>query len=73
MAGGRTYEFRRASMWGNQQELLADGVKAGSLRRTGAWSGDVEADLPGMPLPVQICVVGVQIAIWQAQQTAAAG
>ena len=73
VADGRTYEFRRASMWGSQQELLADGVKAGSLRRTGAWSGDVEADLPGMPLPVQICVVGVQIAIWHAQQTAAAG
>ena len=73
VADGRTYEFRRASFWGNQQELVADGVKVGSLRRTGAWSGDVEADLPGMPLPVQICVVGVQIAIWHAQQAAASG
>lgn len=73
VAEGRTYEFRRASLWGNQQELLADGVKAGSLRRTGAWSGDIEADLPGMSLPVQICVVGVQIAVWQAQQAAASG
>ncbi|WP_433379168.1 hypothetical protein ACQPZX_13000 [Actinoplanes sp. CA-142083] len=72
-AGGRTYEFRRASFWGNQQELLADGAKVGSLRRTSAWSGAIEADLPGMPLPVQICVVGVQIAIWQAQQSAASG
>lgn len=71
-AGGRRYEFRRASFWGNEQELLADGVRVGSLRRTSAWSGAVEADLPGMPLPVQICVVGVQIAIWQAQQAAAA-
>jgi len=73
VAEGRTYEFRRASHWGNQQELLADGVKVGSLRRTGSWSGDIEADLPGMPLPVQICVVGVQIAIWRAQQAAASG
>ncbi|GAA0584756.1 hypothetical protein GCM10010172_82180 [Paractinoplanes ferrugineus] len=71
-AGGRTFEFRRASIWGNQQDLLADGVRVGSLRRTSAWSGAIEADLPGMPLPVQICVVGVQIAIWQAQQSAAA-
>ena len=70
-AGGRTYEFRRASMWGNRYELLAEGATVGSLRRTSAWSGAIEADLPGMPLPVQICVVGVQIAIWQAQQSAA--
>ena len=72
VAEGRTYEFRRASVWGKQQDLVAGGVKVGSLRRTGAWSGDVEADLPGMSLPVQICVVGVQIAVWQAQQSAAA-
>ncbi|GIM91162.1 hypothetical protein [Paractinoplanes toevensis] len=71
-AGGRVYEFRRASFWGSRQELLADGVPVGSLRRTSAWTGAIEADLPGMPLPVQICVVGVQIAIWQAQQSAAA-
>jgi hypothetical protein len=71
-AGGRVYEFRRASFWGNRQELLADGVPVGSLRRTSAWTGAIEADLPSMPLPVQICVVGVQIAIWQAQQSAAA-
>ncbi|GAA3928967.1 hypothetical protein [Actinoplanes auranticolor] len=72
-AGGRTYEFRRESMWGNRQALWADGVKVGSMRRTSAWSGAVEADLPGMPLPVQICVLGVQIARWQAEQSAAAG
>ncbi|MFF5076401.1 hypothetical protein ACFY36_05070 [Actinoplanes sp. NPDC000266] len=70
-AGGLVYEFRRTSMWGNQQELLSAGVKVGSLRRTSAWSGTVEADLPGMPLPIQIFVVGVQIAMWQAQQAAA--
>lgn len=69
---GRTYEFRRASMFGHHQELLADGVKKGSLRRTSAWSGTVEADLPGMPLPIQIFVVGVQIAIWRAREAAAA-
>jgi hypothetical protein len=71
-ADGRTYEFRRAAMLGNRQEMLADGVKVGSLRRTSAWSGAIEADLPGLPVPIQIFVIGVQIAIWQAQQSAAA-
>jgi hypothetical protein len=71
-ADGRVYEFRRASLWGNQQELLAQGVKAGSIRRTSAWKGTVEADLPGLPLPLQIFVVGVQIARWEAQRAAAA-
>ena len=71
-SAGRTYEFRRTSIWGNRQELWADTVKVGSLRRTSAWSGALEADLPGMPLPVQIFVMGVQIALWQAQQSAAA-
>ena len=71
-ADGRVYEFRRASVWGNRQELVTDGVVTGSMRRVSAWSGGVEADLPGLPLPLQIFVVGVQLALWQAQQTAAA-
>ncbi|GAA4604652.1 hypothetical protein BJY16_005092 [Actinoplanes octamycinicus] len=69
-ASGRVYEFRRASFFGNRQELLVGGMPAGSLRRTSAWSGNIEADLPGLPLPLQIFVVGVQIAIWQAQVAA---
>jgi hypothetical protein len=71
-AGGRVFEFRRASIWGKRQELLVDGQPVGSIRRTSGWTGAVEADLPIMPLPVQIFVVGVQIAKWQAQQSAAA-
>jgi hypothetical protein len=71
-AGGRVYEFRRSSLWGNQQELVVGGVRAGSIRRTSAWSGAIEADLPGLPLSLQIFVVGVQIAHWRAQQSAAA-
>jgi hypothetical protein len=67
-----TAEFRRASLWGNRQEMLSGGVKTGSIRRTSAWSGGIEADLPGLPLASQIFVVGVQIAQWQAQQSAAA-
>jgi hypothetical protein len=71
-ADGRVYEFRRASLWGNEQELVSAGVKTGSIRRTSGWTGAIEADLPGMPLPVQIFVVGVQLARWQAQRAAAA-
>jgi hypothetical protein len=71
-SGGRVYEFRRASLWGNRQEMVAGGVKTGSIRRTSAWSGGIEAELPGLPLALQIFVVGVQIALWRAQQTAAA-
>ncbi|AEV84507.1 hypothetical protein ACWT_3484 [Actinoplanes sp. SE50] len=67
-ADGRMYEFRRSSFFGNRQELVVGGEPAGEVRRTGAWSGNIEADLPGLPLPLQIFVVGVQIAIWQAQQ-----
>ncbi|GIJ44050.1 hypothetical protein Val02_09360 [Virgisporangium aliadipatigenens] len=70
-AGRDTYEFRRASFFGSRQELLVGGKAAGSVRRTSAWSGGVEADLPGMPLPLQVFVVGVQLALWQRQQSAA--
>jgi hypothetical protein len=68
-ASGRTYEFRRASFFSSRQELVVDGKVAGSLRRISAWTGGIEADLPGMPLPLQVFVVGVQIALWQAQQS----
>jgi hypothetical protein len=71
-ADGRVYEFRRASVWGNRQELLSGGARPGSIRRTSGWTGAIEADLPGMPLAVQIFVVGVQIARWQAQRAVAA-
>lgn len=71
-ADGRAYEFRRASFWGNEQELLVGGVRAGSLRRKSAWSGNIEADLPGMPQPIQVFVIGVQISLWKAQSAAAA-
>ncbi len=42
------------------------------MRRTSAWRGDVAADLPGLPLPVQVFVLGVVITMWDAQAAAAA-
>ena len=71
-AGDRTYEFRRASMWSGEQELHNAAGRIGSVRRTGKWRGDVAADLPGLPLPVQVFVLGVVITMWDAQAAAAA-
>ncbi|MEE6260580.1 hypothetical protein [Plantactinospora sonchi] len=69
-ADGRTYHFRRTSFWGNEQELQADGQRVGSVKRSNSWRGDVTADLPGLPLPVQLFVLGVVITMWDS--TAAA-
>lgn len=63
-AGGRAYHFRRTSIWGNEQELHSDGQRVGSVRRNSAWRSDVTADLPGLPLPVQLFVLGVVITMW---------
>jgi len=71
-AAGQTYHFQRASMWGNEQELHAGGVRVGSVKRTSVWRGDVAADLTELPLPVQIFVLGVVITMWDAQAAAAA-
>jgi hypothetical protein len=68
-----TYAFRRKSMWSSEQELLAGESRVGSVRRTSAWRGDAVADLPGLPVPVQVFVLGVVISMWEAQQVAASG
>ncbi|MGI5213968.1 hypothetical protein [Plantactinospora sp. CA-290183] len=70
-AGGRTYDFQRASLWSDEQELHTGGRRVGSVRRTSVWRGDIAAELPGLPLPVQIFVLGVVITMWN--QQAAAG
>jgi hypothetical protein len=43
----------------------------GSVRRTSFWRREIVADLPGLPLPVQIFVLGVVITMWDAQAAAA--
>ncbi|GAA2616396.1 hypothetical protein GCM10010399_54140 [Dactylosporangium fulvum] len=69
-AGGRVHHFQRASVFGSEQELVTDGRRVGSVRCTSVWRGDVTADLPGLPLPVQIFVLGVAVAMWNAQAAA---
>jgi hypothetical protein len=69
---GRTYEFQRASLWRQDQELRSGGESVGSIRRTSMWRSDATADLPGLPLPVQIFVLAVVLTMWEAAKASAA-
>lgn len=72
-ADGVTYHFERPSVWRQEQELRAPGGgRVGGVRRTSFWRGDAVADLPGLPLPVQIFVVGIVLTRWDWQTTVAA-
>ncbi|MEN3609646.1 hypothetical protein AAH979_08865 [Plantactinospora sp. ZYX-F-223] len=71
-ADGQTYHFQRASLFSSEQELHAAGRRVGSVRQTSFWRGDVAADLPGLPLPVQVFVVGVVITMWNQQAAGSA-
>lgn len=70
-AGGQTYRFRRASLWSKEQGLYVGDDRVGSVKQTSVWRGDAVADLPGLPLPVQIFVLGVVITMWSQQGAAA--
>ncbi|MBA2309350.1 MAG: hypothetical protein H0W01_08675 [Pseudonocardiales bacterium] len=72
-ADGRTYEFQRPSIWRREEELHADGRRVGSVRRPSVWRGDTVADLPGLPLPVQIFVLAVVLTMWDWSDASAAG
>jgi hypothetical protein len=70
-AGDRTYQFRRASMWRGDQELLLGDQAVGSIRRNSVWRSSAVADLPDMPEPVQVFVLCVVLARWDAEKVAA--
>jgi hypothetical protein len=72
-AGGRTYEFRRASAWRQEEELRCEGRAVGSVRRTSSWRGDAVADLPGVPLPVEVFALAVVLTMWDTSAAAVAG
>jgi hypothetical protein len=63
-AGGTAYAFRRVSAWRQEEELLVDGQRAGSVRRTSMWRGDAVADLSGLPPVVAVFVVAVVLTAW---------
>jgi len=71
-ADGRTYQFHRASPWRQEEELHFEGRRVGSVKRKGRWRGDAVADLPGLPLPVQVFVHAVVLAMWDSSAAAAA-
>jgi hypothetical protein len=73
VADGKPHRFRRASIWGNRQELLIGDNVVGSIRKTGFWGNRVEAELPTLSLPAQVFVVGVMVTTWDRQAAAASG
>ena len=70
-AAGVTNTFRRPSIWRHEEELLSEGRRMGSVKRNSLWRSDTVADLPGLPLPVQVFVLAVVLTVWD-QATAAA-
>ncbi|MEU4420576.1 hypothetical protein AB0F81_08110 [Actinoplanes sp. NPDC024001] len=72
-AGGRTFEFKRDSVWRGGDEQLMDGdTVVGTVKRTSTWRGEFAADLPGLPPAVQVFVLGVVLTNYNAQAAAAA-
>ena len=70
-AGGQILEFQRASIWRQEQLLMSDGRQIGSVKRTSMWRGDASADLPGLPVPVQLFVLAVVLTMWEQQSASA--
>lgn len=70
--GGHVHEFQRASMWRSEESLLRDGRPVGYIKRPSIWRSDAVADLPGLPVPVQIFALSVTLAKWDTASTVAA-
>lgn len=66
-ADGRTYEFQRASWRRQEVELHLEGRRVGSVRRNSIWRSDAVADLPGLPLTVEVFVLAVVLAMWDSE------
>ena len=71
-AGGQTYQFRRKSFWHSEEELLLGDNAVGSVRKTNFWRSVIAVELPTLPRPLQIFVLGVVISKWDAESAAAA-
>jgi hypothetical protein len=63
-SGGQVHTFERPSPWRRDQVLVRDGTPVGTVRRTSAWMGEAEAELPGLPLAVQVFVLVSLLAVW---------
>jgi hypothetical protein len=73
VADGKPHRFRRASIWGNRQNLMIGDNAVGSIRKTGLLGTRVEAELPTLSLPAQVFVVGVMVATWDRQAASSGG
>ncbi len=58
------HQFRRASVWRQEEQLTIGGQQVGSVRRTSTWSSEAVADLPGMPPVVAVFAVAVALSTW---------
>ncbi|GLZ34138.1 hypothetical protein Lesp02_63250 [Lentzea sp. NBRC 105346] len=70
-SNGQLYRFRRASWWRHEEQLLEGDQPIGSVKRVSAWRSDAVADLPGLPLPLQVFVFTIVLTAWDAQAAAA--
>jgi hypothetical protein len=72
LSAGRVYEFRRRSLFSSEQHLVDGDRTVGVIRQTSAWTGEFTADLPGLPRPVQVFVVGMLISEYLAASAGSA-
>ncbi|WP_162908037.1 hypothetical protein [Allorhizocola rhizosphaerae] len=63
-AGGHVHEFQGRSMWRSEESLLKAGRPVGYIKRLSIWRSNAVADLPGLPVPVQIFALAVTLAKW---------
>ncbi len=63
-AGGHTYEFKRTSMWRQEESLIRQGRPVGVIKRTSTWRSDATADLPDLDPAVQVFVLAVVLTMW---------
>jgi hypothetical protein len=73
-AEGHRYEFERVSAWSGERSLLdSGGQQVGSIRRVSPWRAAAAADLPGVPLLVQVFALVVVLATWEARSAISSG
>ncbi|GAA4413255.1 hypothetical protein GCM10023168_35970 [Fodinibacter luteus] len=46
--------------------MRVNGRRVGSVKRTSVLRGDAEADLPGLPMPVQLFALVLVLTMWDA-------
>ncbi len=72
-AGGHVHEFKRASMWKSEESLVERGRTVGYIKRPSMWRSNAVADLPGLPVPVQIFALTVTLAKWDTAAASSGG